>query len=89
MGWRFAQADPERIHVLGRVGETYIGLALRDEAEALALARPFHVACGTTDEEWPLPDDMLRFFGERLRVAVPERPGLPAVWRAADEIGGR
>jgi len=86
MGWRFAQAEPEFIHVLGRVGEIYLGIALRDEAEGLALSRPNHLACGA---EWPLPDDMLRFFGERLRVAVPERPGLPAVWRAADEIDGR
>jgi len=66
MGWRFASPEVGFIHILGQRDGVVIGLLLEDEAEALALTRPGHMPCGEQPE---LPEDLLEFLRQRIRVA--------------------
>lgn len=70
MGWRFASAEPRKIHILGTVDDVAIGLCLEGEeelpAEASYSQTPRDEGHG---EQTGLPESLVRFLQDRLRVA--------------------
>jgi hypothetical protein len=84
MGWKFAQEEPGFIHVVARWENAVVGILLTDEAEALALTRPHHVACGE-EPEVPENGDMLEFLRKRIRVALLDHSSGIAVFRPVEE----
>jgi hypothetical protein len=83
MGWKFASPEAGMVHILGQQDGIVIGLLLMDEAEALALTRPSHMPCGEQPE---LPEDLLEFLRQRIRVAQLDRHGAwVAVFQPLDQ----
>jgi hypothetical protein len=70
MGWRFASAEPRKIHVLGTVDDVAIGLCLEGEEGLPAEASHSQTPCDEGHgEQTGLPESLVRFLQGRLRVA--------------------